>query len=47
MDEYLKKYGHLLPSELTEGSAARVRANFPKVLAQHPKILQKTRRLGR
>ena len=46
-DEYLAKYSHLLPSELTDGSAARIRANFPKVLAQHPKILQKTRRLGR
>ena len=47
MDEYLKKYGHLLPSELTEGNATRIRANFRKVLAQHPKILQKTRRLGK
>ncbi len=46
-DEYLAKYSHLLPSELTEGSAARIRADFPKVLAQHPQILQKTRRLGR
>ena len=47
MDEYLKKYGHLLPSELTEGSAGRIRGDFRKALAQHPKILQKTRRLGR
>ena len=46
-NEYLKKYGHLLPSELTEGSAARIRANFPKVLAQHPEIFRKIRRLGR
>ena len=46
-DEYLKKYGNLLPSELIEGSAARIRANFPKVLAQHPQITRKTRRLGR
>lgn len=45
-DEYLEKYGHLLPSEMTEGSAARIRANFPKVLAQHPKTLRKIRRLG-
>ena len=29
-DEYLKKYGHLLPLEMTEGSAARIRANFKK-----------------
>ncbi len=46
-DEYLKKYGQLLPSELTEGSAARIRANFPKVLAQHPQIIRKTHRIGR
>jgi len=45
-DEYLEKYGHLLPSELTEGSAARIRANFPKLLAQHPEIIRKIRRLG-
>jgi hypothetical protein len=45
--EYLEKYGHLLPSEMTEGYGARIRANFPKVLAQHPQVLRKTRRLGR
>ena len=45
--EYLKKYGHLLPSELTEGNAARVLANFPKYLAEHPRLLQKLRRVGR
>ncbi len=47
IDEYLAKHSHLLPSELTEGSAARIRADFPKVLAQHPQILQKTRHLGK
>ena len=46
-NEYLDKYGHLLPDEMTEDSAARIRVNLPKVLAQHPKTLQKTRRLGR
>lgn len=47
VNEYLDKYGHLLPVEMTEGSAARIRANFAKVLAQHPKTLQQTHRLGR
>lgn len=47
VNEYLDKYGRLLPVEMTEGSAARIRANFPKVLAQHPKTLQQIRRLGR
>ena len=46
-DEYLAKYGHLLASELTEASAARIRANFPKVLQQHPHLISKTRQVGR
>jgi len=45
--EYLAKYGHLLPSELTESSAARVQANFLKVLENHPKLVQQLRRVGR
>ena len=45
--EYLSKYGHLLPSELTEDSAARLRANFPKVLAEHPRMIQKLQRASR
>ena len=47
VDEYIGKYGHLLPPELTEGSAARIRANFPKVLEEHPHLLQRLRRVGR
>ena len=46
-DEYLGKYGHLLPSELTEGSAARMRANLPKVLEEHPRLLKRLRGVGR
>ena len=45
--EYVQKYGHLLPSELAEGSGARVRANFPKVLEQHPLLIQRLRGIGR
>ena len=45
--EYLNKYGHLLPSELTSGSAARVRANFPKVLEEHPRTVKRLRNIGR
>jgi len=44
--EYISKFGRLLPSELTEGSAARVVANFPKVLQEHPRLMQRTRRVG-
>lgn len=46
-DEYLSKYGHLLPVELTEGSAARIRADFIKVLEEHPKIMRRMGRIGR
>ncbi len=45
-DEYIEKWGHLLPSELTEGSAARIRANLPKVLEEHPRLVQRMRRLA-
>ena len=45
--EYLDKYGHLLASELTEGSAGRLRANFLKVLENHPEFIQRLRRVGR
>lgn len=45
--EYLNKYGHLLPSELTEGSAGRLRAEFPKVLTEHPELLRRLGRVGR
>ncbi len=46
-DEYLRRYGHLLPSELTEGGAGRIRADFPKVLREHPRIIQRLRQIGR
>jgi hypothetical protein len=45
--EYLDKYGRLLPPELTSGSAARIRANFPKVLEEHPRIVKRLRSIGR
>ena len=45
--EYLAKYGHLLPSEMTEASAARIRADFGKVLQKHPWLLKKLSEVGR
>ncbi|SRR6056297_88828 len=42
-DEYLAKYGHLLPPELTESNAARIKANFVKVLEEHPKLINRMR----
>ncbi|GAG41001.1 unnamed protein product, partial [marine sediment metagenome] len=46
-DEYLRRFGHLLPSELTEGGAWRVRANFSKVLQEHSRLIQRLSRIGR
>jgi len=46
-DEYLHKWGHLLPNETTEGSAPRIKAFFTKVLEEHPRILCRLRRIGR
>jgi hypothetical protein len=46
-DEYLHNYGHLLPAEFTDGSAARLKVHFPEVLKEHPKTIQRMRRVGR
>jgi hypothetical protein len=45
--EYLAKHGHLLPSEMTEASAARIHANFGKVLEKHPWLVLKIHDVGR
>jgi len=47
MDEYLKKYGHLLSAEFTYGSAVKIRANFRKVLEEHPHMLMRLRNIAR
>lgn len=41
--EYISKYGYLLPSEITESNAIRIRANFQKVLENHPRLILKFR----
>jgi hypothetical protein len=46
-DEYLKRFAHLLSSGLTEGNAGLLRANFPRVLIEHPRMLQRYREIGR
>ncbi len=45
--KYLDRYGHLLPSEMMDASAARIVANFPEVLKNHPKFVQRLRHVGR
>ena len=39
MDEYLAQYGDLLPSEMTEHGAARLKMDFPGVLRMHPRMI--------
>lgn len=46
-DEYVSKYGHLLPAQFTDGNAARLKAHFPEILKEHPKIISRMRRIGR
>ena len=45
-DEYLEKYGHLLPSDFTGANGARLKVHFSAVLNEHPKIIQRMRRIG-
>lgn len=46
-EEYIAKYGHIIPSEMTEGNAARVRMNLAKALKEHPFVIQKIRQSGK
>lgn len=46
-DEYLRQFGHLLPNELTEASAARIRADFPRFLIEHPTLVRRLREAAR
>ena len=46
-NEYVGKYGHLLPREYTEANAARLKVNFQNVLKEHPGIIRRMRRIGR
>jgi len=45
--EYLNKYGHMLPPEITQGLAARARLNLASLLKQHHRMLVATTRAGR
>jgi hypothetical protein len=46
-DEYMEKFGQLLPSELTENGGVRIKFNLPKVLKQHPRVIRRLRGIGR
>jgi len=46
-DEYLEKFGDLLPYDLKVGNAVRLRMNMFNVLVNHPKMVQDLRNLRR
>jgi len=46
-DEYIRKFGHLLPSEIIEGGALRVKANLSQVLIMHPRMIHELNKVGR
>jgi len=47
IEEYVQKYGQILPQEVTEDDADDIRANFGKALKQHPFLVKRMRELGR
>lgn len=46
-EEYIAKYGHLLPGDVADGSATRLRTYFPKFLAKHPMLIRRMRQIIR
>lgn len=46
-EEYLKNYGHLISHERTNEKHTRIKAFFWKALEEHPKVIQRVRRIGR
>jgi hypothetical protein len=46
-EAYLASWGHLLPLDVREDGAARLRAFFPQYLEEHPFALQRLRAAGR
>ena len=43
-DEYIARYRHALPSEMTEDAITRIHVNLFKVLQQHPFVMRRLRR---
>jgi len=41
--EYVRRYGHLMPGEMVEGSAVRVQAGLLRALIQHPEFIRRLR----
>jgi hypothetical protein len=45
--KYREKYGHLIPAKFTEGSIEYLTSQLPKILEEHPGMMQRMRRVGR
>jgi hypothetical protein len=45
--KYREKYGHLIPATFTEGSIEYLTSQLPKILEEHPGMIQRMRRVGR
>ena len=43
-DEFLQKFGHILPSKYTGGSGVYLKMNLPQVLEKFPQLLLEIRR---
>lgn len=43
IEEYVEKYGRLLPPDYTEECAVLLKMNFTKVLEEHPRMVQRLR----
>ncbi len=46
-EEYLGKFGHLLPADLAQGSPAFLASNLATVLEQHPRLIRKLQQIPR
>jgi len=47
VDEFLAKFGHMLPSEYTGGGGVYLKINFPRVLEKYPQLVMEIRRAMR
>jgi len=47
INEYIDKYGHLLPPESTVNRGADLKADFIGSMSQHPYLIKRMREVGR
>jgi len=47
VDEYVRKYGRILPPEAIANGAIQLKFNFTKTLKNHPYLVKRMREIGR